>query len=385
MPHPASTWLTLRAGLRDLLLEEHHRPYTIFKSFLSLDNQTPQMITFIGERTKSLVMQKLRFGARPYESISGQVHLRVDEETAKQGSPLLLADCELHNLSFLTKAETEGYMGDIVQRPLTWHKRLSQGLDPASLAHLIYAKLIAPFSNVICFFAEDLGGMQAVAGVLAVWLMSFSNRPSDLPFSTRPRVLILTRCSDPTTFDEQSATKRFMMDLGRESERKNGMIAGQDNGKLKKAQLDEILSQQFGGMRVVGYPDLDPGDSGARAWRSLRTRILKDSNELQDRRRDSLVAFSARHFKAFFHLACDHFCTDIVSPFGFIRASRLQNPVPQDLSLHMARFIKQVKPSQLLNFAVPMIASALMFDSYVSEMHGEDAKSPPKLIILTLK
>ena len=58
---------------------------------------------------------------------------------------------------------------------------MSNGLDPKSLAHLVYAKLIAPFSTVICFFAEDFGGQETIVEILAVWLMSFSSRSSDLP------------------------------------------------------------------------------------------------------------------------------------------------------------------------------------------------------------
>jgi hypothetical protein len=122
-----------------------------------------------------------------------------------------------------------------------------------NLAHLVYAKLIAPFSTVICFFAEDFGGLQAIAEILATWLMSFSSRASDLPPSTNPRVLVLIRHEDYLNFDEQAVTKRFMMDLGREAENKNGIMTGQLSGRLKKAKLDELLQQQFGGMRVVAF------------------------------------------------------------------------------------------------------------------------------------
>jgi hypothetical protein len=102
----------------------------------------------------------------------------------------------------------------------------------------------------------------------------------------------------------------------------------------------------------------------------LKNRILGESNELQLRRREALVAFSARHFKSFFQLAGDHFCSDIISPFSFVRASRIHNPVPTELASHLSTFLKSVKPSQLLNFAVQVIASALVFDSYPAGMHG---------------
>jgi hypothetical protein len=367
MPRPVSTWLTLRAGLKDLLLEEHQRPYSLLNSLPLPDRQTPQMITLIGQGIKSWASDRLRFGLRPDESSDGEVHLRIDPDTARTESPIFFADCELHNSSNISRAEAQRWLGDIVQRPLKWHNQNIHGLDPKTLAHLVYAKLIAPFSTVICFFAEDFGGLQAVAEILAVWLICFSNRPSDLPPSSHPRVLVLVRSDDFPSFNEQAATKRFMLDVGREAEAKNGIMTGELNGRLKKARLDELLQQQFGGMRVVAFPSLD---ATSRDWRSVRARILQDSKEIQERRKEACVAFSAEHFKAFLNTASDHFSATVVSPFSFIRASRILNTVPDELAFHLTRFLKSVDERQMFNFAVPMIASVLMFDAYPPRMHG---------------
>ena len=327
------------------------------------------MITLIGQNIKTLSMQRLRFGSRAQESIRGEVHLRVDKDSLEHESPVLFADCELHNSSTINKVDAERCPGDIVRRPLIWHKNVSQGLDHVTLAHMVYSKLIAPFSTVICFFAEDFGGLPVVAEMLAFWLLSFSNRPSDLPPTTHPRVLILTQSDDHSIFNEQDATKKFMLHVGRETERKNGILTGKVNGKLRKAELDKLLGEQFGGMRVLALPRLD---SAWRAWKLIKTRIFKDSNEIQARRKDAQVAFSTTHFQAFFKFATIHFCSDIVSPFSFIDASRVPNPVPAEIMSHIGLFLKQVDQRQVLNFAVPIIASALVFDSYPSGMHGKD-------------
>ena len=363
------TWLTLRAGLRDLVLQEHLRTYNFFNGFLYPEEQCPQMITMIGERTKTLIMRKLRFGPRAPDGIAGEVHLRVDIDGLRVESPRIFADCELHNSSSLIKVGIEQSDGDTTRRPLTWHRGISHALDQATLSQIIYSKLIAPFSTVICFFAADLGGLPAVAELLALWLIGFSNRPSDLPLSTFPRILILTEWDRPEIFDEEKATNDFILALGREAEKKHGVLTS-SSGKLKMAEIKSILLAQFGKLRVISYPSLN---SSYRSWKSLRSRILLDSDELQSRRKEACVAFSSNHFKAFFSLACDHFCSNIVSPFNFIQASRIVYPVPTELSFYIGQFLKKVAPVQYLNFAVPIIASALVFDSYPVGMHGRFA------------
>ncbi|TVY92352.1 Calcium-independent phospholipase A2-gamma [Lachnellula willkommii] len=315
-----SKWLTLRASLRDILIEEHYQAYTAL-NFSSMDEQSPQLITLLGQQVKTMVIKKLRFGPRTQEASPGEVHLRSDTNSKSHEHPRIFADCKLHNSSSIPQEVSDQVPSNIINRPLTWHQSGSQTVNPPVLAHMLYAKLIAPFSTVICFFSEDFGGLTAVAKVLALWLLSFSNRPSNLPAITHPRVLILTRNKGKSGFDEQSATKRFMLHIRKESEKQMGMLTGK--AKLRKAKLNQLLSTQFG----------------------------------------------ARHFKALFHMACNHFCSKIVSPFSFIRASQIPSPIPLELPFHLMAFMKQIDRAQIMNFAVPVITSALMFKSYPQGMH----------------
>jgi len=324
------------------------------------------MITLIGQHSKTLVMRKLRFDPRAQESIAGEIHLRCDSDTLRQSSPRLFADCELHIPDRIDKIETDRPSGDVLRRPLLWNKRVEFGADPTIIAHMIYAKLLAPFSTLLCFFADDLGGLVGVAGTLAVWLMNFSNRSVDIPAPAYPRVLVLVSDNENILQNETRATKMFMTQLRREAERKIGNISKHANGRARKGELDRILAQQFGSIRVVPLPD---PKSPARTWQAIRARIFRDSDELQMRRSESYIAFSARHFRTFFQLASDHFCSDIISPFNFIKASRIPNPVSSEISSHLNTFLMQVGPSQILHFAVPVIASALAFDSYLPGMH----------------
>ncbi|KAJ8067019.1 hypothetical protein OCU04_004399 [Sclerotinia nivalis] len=348
-----STWLTFGASSEGLLLQEHHRPYTYF-SDLSLDQQKPQMIAFIGEQTKSQVLRKTRFGCRPQKGIRGEIQLRIDFETISDPEPVFYADCELHNPSRPITIATQN-LGDFTSRPLAFPR----DFDTKFLAYQIYSKLISPFSTVICLFADDLGGMAGVLDIMATWLTSLPEAPTDLPISTYPKVLIF-KDTGATPEWEDGATKKFLLALSKET-------AGRQGETPRKKELDVLLAKQFSGVHVLSLPILT---SSQRNWTPLRERLLQESGDIQELRNHHRVAFSIRHFKAFFQMAIRHFCLNGDTSFSFIEASRASNPISEDFLVHLTSFLQNVDRKQLLNFAVPVIASALVFDSYPPGMHA---------------
>ncbi|KAF7910009.1 uncharacterized protein EAF01_003727 [Botrytis porri] len=351
-----TTWLTFGAGSEGLLLQEHHRPYTILGD-LSLDRQRPQMITFIGEQTKSRVLTKTRFGFREQKGISGEVQLRVDYETIGDPEPVFYADCELHNPSHPMTVITENY-GDITPRALPFPR----DFDSKFLAYQIYSKLLSPFSTVVCLFADDLGGLTGILDILATWLTSLPEAPTDLPASTYPKVLIFKSTGEvPSALEwENGATRRFLLDLSKE-------VAGRQGETPRKKDLNVLLAKHFSGLHVLSLPVLT---SSQRNWTPVRDRLLQESDDIQKLRINHQFAFSIRHFKAFFHFAIRHFCSNEDSNFSFIEASRFSNPVSESFLAHLTLFLKNVDRKQLLNFGVPIIASALVFDSYPPGMHA---------------
>jgi hypothetical protein len=377
MPQSDSLWIDLRASPNDLFIEEHHRSYNAFHQLRFPDEQDPQMITLIGDESKTKAIRRLE----PSLNDNGnhkKIHLQLAPGNTKARSPILIADCELHKALPPSALPARLVTSGFEQHALLWHRKFAtEGLDANTLGHLVYSKLISPFSTIICMFADDLGGTRAVADILASWLISLSNRSSDLPVSTYPRVLIL-KTPDRAPFNEERATIDFMRELAEEAEARNGSLAQRSNGRLTDERFDTLLKQQFGGLRVLALPNVIPtaedqsqlpGLDGL--WESLRMRILQGSQRIQDRRRKAQVAFNANHFKAFFHLACEHFARDIVTPFSFLEASRLANPVPQDFSSHIANFLTGVKPPLMEPFAIPFIASAMTLDSCPPEMHSK--------------
>ena len=374
MSQADSLWIDLHARSNDIFIEERHRSYNVFHQLRFPDEQDPQMIMLIGNESKTKAIHRLE----PSLNNDGnhkKIHLHLVPGNRKARSPILIADCELHNALAPSKLPSSLVTAGVGQHALLWHRKApAEGLDANTLAHLVYSKLISPFSTVVCLFADDLGGTRVAVDILASWLVSFSSRSSDLPVSTYPRILVL-KAADRDPFDEERATFEFMKELAEQTEFRTGSLA--QNGRLADGRFDALLRQQFGGLRVLALPDAMPTaeDQSQLArpdgfW-ALRTRILQGSQRIQDRRRKAQVAFSATHFKAFFHLACEHFAKDIVTPFSFVKASRQANPVPLDFSSHIANFLADVKPPLIEPFAIPFIASAMTLDSCPPEMHSK--------------
>ena len=355
-----SLWIDLHSGSNDLFMNEHHRPYNEFHKLHFPGEQAPQMVMLIGDKWKREATNKLQPSLKSTGSHNGiHLHLLASERASR--SPVLVADCELHNAALQNKAVVGQHIAGTKQRALLWCRKVPiDSLDAKTLAHLVYSKLISPFSSVICLFVDDLGGME-VTDMLASWVISLSNRSSDLPASTYPQVLILKLC-EHSGFDEERATVQFMRGLVRAAKLRDGGLGQKESGRLAEARLIAMLKQQFGGLRIIALPKPPQSERLNDFWESLSTRILRGSQHIQDRRREAKVPFSANHFQAFFHLACDHFARDIVTPFNFIKASRLANPVPQDFSSHITNFLEHLRPAQVEPFAFPLIASALALD-----------------------
>ena len=343
-----SIWIDICQSQDGLLLQEYHFPYQDLTG-----PKEPEMIMFIGGKGKTAAMRK--WGLLPVETCEhGKIHLRSVTRYTSNSCPLLIADCELHNNPCLDEALEGPIPPYMKQRPLVWSK--CSGTDPYAVSNLVYSKLLYNFSTTICLFANDLGGTLMTAKILASWLQSQNNRPLDIP---HPQIVILKE-PDGLNLSQRGSNVSFIGELSQAVR-----LLSKHSGPMTRAHLEAQLTQRFGDVEVLTMPS----HSRSPTWKSIRSRIISSSMAIQRRRRENHMAFSADHLRAFFHLACDHFARDIVSPFSFIKASRGPNPIPPTLSSHLTYFMKKVNASEILDFAVPVIASALTLDNYPPGMH----------------
>jgi hypothetical protein len=360
MKESKALWINLRAGAAGLdgpFLQEFNYPYAFLHMLERPAEDRPQMIMLVGDSYKRTSSKNI-FGKHfkiLSNDIKHEVHLRVLHEKPTT----LVADCELH---LLPRMET------VLGGPLPGHLRrslvkgFSQALDPIVLATRVYAQLLAPLSTLICIFADDFGGMNAVAEFLAGWLVGLAE-PPDIP-GARPRMVILRQWDEALRgeFNESMASRKF---LGRLANHTNGRARNLKDGLTKEA-FEVLLAKRFASLKVRALPPI--GMAASPAWDSVCTRIFWDSERVQKLRLRERSAFSALHFETLFHAACEHFAEDVDRPFSFVRASRLQNPVSPDLSFHLHTFLRLAIPESI-DFSVSIVSSALNLDSYPPGAH----------------
>jgi hypothetical protein len=346
-------WINLSVRRHEILIQEHHRP--LFDMEKKFSMEYPQMFMFIGGKEKTDCQNTL-FSAKGIHG-HNKIHLGLSLDVPTR-TPILIADCELHRASMLPKALWDKLPPGVEQHSLRWNQILPGGFRPRILANLVYSKLLLPFTNITCIFADDFGGTREVAKVLASWLLSFGGRSLDLPPSVYPRIFILQQWTDPIgTFDKKLATIAFAEELRRQTN-----FARRGEKDLDELQFNSFLRTLFGKLLVLPLPATNRGGQGLRQTQKLRKRLLQESREIQELRHREQVAFSTRHYRAFFHLACCHFASDMVTPFDFVAASRIANPVPGKFSSHVLNFMRLAPSQSLMVFTLPVIASAFNLD-----------------------
>ncbi|KKY22693.1 putative patatin-like phospholipase [Phaeomoniella chlamydospora] len=292
------------------------------------DIQKPSLLVLIGNTAKSVALREL-FGVKKAQWFkgkpgSGKVHLHLDPSSIFSCKPLLLADVEFSKHNLRDKAATADKCHETTKRVI---RRDGQCLD--DIAEEIYTHLLFPFVDVFCFFASDLGGFRQIARHLAAWLERGTS--PTLPKGPCPRLIIVT--------------DKVLIRPGSETEARKAFL-----WILREETVKDPL-EQFSAIDVVALSPVGKISADAR-HRILKDRLMYGSAQMRKDREDTRTLFTLTHFGA------------------FSRASRAHNPVAPDLSDHLSTFLGHVKtPTQLIEFAVPMIASSFLLDNYPPDAH----------------
>jgi hypothetical protein len=357
-----SHWLSLNVHGNETFLLESDRLQTLTRQIRDPDTQQPSLLVLIGKTPKALALREL-FGIKTAgkltsKRIAGEIHLHLAPYSIFS-RPILVADGDLYQRSVRLKAPRIGNCHGTTRRTLL--RTASPAVLPRTTQDEsidnIYPLLLLPFTDVFCMFSTDIGGFRQIARHLAIWLEKA--QPSRIPRTTRPRVVIVTEEISPGAEREKEARKAFLWLLREETTR------------------DPF--EQISDIHVV---TLLPGCrvSPEAQYRRLKECLLNRSDEVRRNREDTRTLFSARHFAALFQYACDHFSQGSEEPFSFIKASRKQNPIAEDLAKHISNFLKHIKlAKELMEFAAPVIASSFLLDNYPPESHSKQHLSIPKI------
>ncbi|KAF2194727.1 FabD/lysophospholipase-like protein [Zopfia rhizophila CBS 207.26] len=312
----------------------------------------PSLITLVGRKAKALFLSHIL--GRPHDTkltdYHNQIRLLCDPKSSRDDNPLLYVDCEIQNQRpssyFSQPAKNLGK-----SRPIEWMHAEDEAAQ--HFADILSTNVLNPLSNVVCYFASDLSGVQGVARILANQVI----RPKahNLPSSALPHVLVVVETS-AKVFDHVGVEHKLRADI---------------KSYANASNVDDDLRMNFHSIQVIGMQK--NWNDHVRSL-ALRKRLVSLAREVHWGRRTSRHLFSVSHMDALADRMLDRFCND-KSSFNFLRASRPEKFTYRDLQAHLDEVLS-LMPSQswLWCFIVPLIASALFLASYPPGSHSEAIK-----------
>ena len=344
-----SHWLGVDYHDNDVALLETDRLHVLTNYLQNPDSQKPSLIVLVGNVAKSAALRAL-FGIKKRRWFvnrrGAEIQLHLDPCTIFHERPIFLGDTDFSNEVVSEKPATLDRCHKTARHPIQ-----SSTISPSTTLHGvaldIYTRLLSPFADVICFFSTDLGGFRPIAKKIAAWLER--GNLSNLSGYVHPKVIVV---SDQISLgSEIEARKAFMW------------ILEEETAKDPFTQISTI--------EIVSLFPMGAVSNEAR-YRSLKDRIMNASSQVRRVREDTCSLFTATHFSALFEYACEHFAKTTGQPFSFIKASRTYNPVAPDLQDHLFTFLRHIRePSELTEFAVPIIASSFLLDNYHPDAHSK--------------
>ncbi|KAJ6123215.1 hypothetical protein N7512_005680 [Penicillium capsulatum] len=198
-----SAWLELWQGEAGPLLSHGWRLPQIAKDFPNPSKQFPQITLFLGRRLKEKALRNLCHSNFKGQRRKNAINIRCDNRSLRALQPKLFADCD----------PTAKGLQEACKGPRACHQDhvLSFHSYPYDIHDLVMSRLLFMFVDVICIFADDLGGLEAVANMLQTWSRIGSG--SSLPSAVLPKVIIVLGQQAQSVTHDILDEKDFLFDL----------------------------------------------------------------------------------------------------------------------------------------------------------------------------
>ncbi|KAL3473200.1 acyl transferase/acyl hydrolase/lysophospholipase [Aspergillus californicus] len=264
---------------------------------------------------------------------AASIGLRVDNVSERTREPHFFVDVGVGR-STSSSVQTQAILGSVVhEHPITWKTASTE-----AAVHVILARLVFLFADVICIFVGDFPTVQSAAHFLVACVVVGS--ASSLPLAVRPRVVVvLDGGPDRAIWQAEEDFDRTLEGAGCES-----------------------LTRSFSGVKLVSIDR----SSDVSIRHHLRATIKGQLEDVRRARRDHGALFSALQIEGLFDLATTRLALDKNASFNFIKATRQGNPVSKGLGDHVSHYLDIGKRAGCtLDTLVSSIASALLMDHYL--------------------
>lgn len=217
------------------------------------------------------------------------------------------------------------------------------------LETLVYSRLLYFFADIFCFHSYGLSDLARIGRWIATWSLQEHA-------GWKPSLVIVLA-------DKYS----------------QGSNAASIAERLLATTVETItslpLSSYFFETTFLQIPETDsPND--------FRTHLHRCTSTVRQRRQDAGLCFSVEHFNALFERAFESAAALTNQPFDPVRSARQDLPVSIELTDHLVNYMNQIPLARdLLSFASPVIASSLLLDHYVPDMHRESLLGPAGILL----
>ncbi|KYG40789.1 hypothetical protein M433DRAFT_8482 [Acidomyces richmondensis BFW] len=301
-------------------LAQLQRLRTLVDSLSRPGDQRPQTVLFCGDQKRNEALSSLfptiweaRIGGD-----AGGISIHADAQTVEANAPLFLAVSNPMKIS-------SGFSEDVDFESVIWHQGGENewmGLNDA-----IHSRLLFLFTDVVCVFADDLGGIKPAVDLVERWWAACDGRPSQHPEGVWPTVIIFAT----------------------------------DHNEDRFSQPHEVVDKRAG------------PSSRQQTLALIKTAEQCSSKTLQsfleeawDRRARRGNLFPASQLPDLFQAATKHLAGTRDIPFSFTISS--YNPTKAYLHSLIA-WLKLSVPHLGEHVALDMVGSAILFEAYPPEGH----------------
>ncbi|TQW01362.1 hypothetical protein IF2G_11117 [Cordyceps javanica] len=211
----------------------------------------------------------------------------------------------------------------------------------ASVSDSIYHRALFPLTDVVCLFAEDIGGLDCALQHLSAW-----------------------NGHGPSSTARISPALLLVVDRGQEA-------------KAKAKLRAEKLQRPHGWFLMIRVVSIDreahrsSNRRQAKSYRPLSMEISRLIRSAQAQRRRESLLFSARHVLEFLRIAAARAVEERWTPLDFVKASRLFHQVEENIESHLLNLVSQFEhQDDVTDIAAPLVASSFLLNHYVPDMHG---------------
>ncbi|XWW94463.1 hypothetical protein V2A60_002406 [Cordyceps javanica] len=299
-----------------------------------------ELVCMLGNKSKVAALRDL--AVAPSSRTQREIHLVAGSLRDPKEQPLLIVetDCLLQNKIPAGPS------------PPACHEEVRHRLPPAAqaataghAADWTISRLALPFAGVVCIFVNDIdGGLRSVARHLASWL-------ADGPPSGSPALPWLLLVNEGSGGGSEKRTVQELRDHLDKICRSGSSL------------LSRFANVSVAGLGTRSTPHKPPN------WQDFRAKLSNSVSGVQKHRKQAGRLFSAQTLCRMMECASSS-VSSMPAPLDLASATRMRRPVSQYLEAGVVDFLDRVDSRETLElFAIPVIASSIIFDHHMRNMH----------------